>query len=79
MTKSNNFDKFNAKTFNRFNKNLENADKIKQMLVNYKWSVKHLRELDESYAKVAIEQFNKMVEQFNVKLEEDKKEAKANK
>lgn len=64
---------FNAKKFNAFNKGMENGELICKMLVNYKWSVAHLEKLDAKYAKVAKEQFNEMLKQFNVKLEADKK------
>lgn len=67
---------FNAKKFNLYNKDLDNKEEIGKMLVNYKWSYAHLLNIDEAYAKVAQEQFVKMVKQYNVKLEAPKKAEK---
>ncbi|MCM1323174.1 MAG: hypothetical protein NC218_03225 [Acetobacter sp.] len=67
---------FNAKKFNLYNKDLANKDEICKMLVNYKWSVAHLEQLDKKYADNAREQFMAMVKQFGVKLEAPKKATK---
>lgn len=64
---------FNAKKFNLYNKGMEKGDEICKMLVNYKWSIAHLEQLDKKYADNAREMFNAMVKQFGVKLEAPKK------
>lgn len=70
---------FNAKKFNLYNKGLENGEEICKMLVNYKWSIAHLEQLDKKYADNAREQFNAMVKQFGVKLEAPKKNTETKK
>lgn len=71
-----NINNFSAKVFRAYNKDLDAKNPtICKMLVNYKWSVKHLQQLDEAYANNAIEQFNKVVKQFGVKLEKPAEKA----
>lgn len=64
--------KFNARVFNAYNKDLKNGKQICKVLVNYKWSVKHLQAVDKKYADNAIEQFNAIIKQFGVKLDAPK-------
>lgn len=69
---NNNFNKFNAKKFNAYNKDLDNKEVICKMLVNYKWSVAHLEAIDKKYADNARAMFDEMVAQFGVQLEAPK-------
>ncbi|MCM1323320.1 MAG: hypothetical protein NC218_04090 [Acetobacter sp.] len=69
---------FNAKKFNAFNKNnakLQDkaiAEKVCKMLVNYKWSIAHLEELDAELANNARAQFDKLAKMYNVKIAPEK-------
>lgn len=61
---------FTAKNFAQNNKHLTQAQSkiICKMLVNYKWSIKHLQQLDEAYAQNAVAQFNKIVAQYKINI-----------